>query len=344
MSKPWYEANTQARVYKALLATPTKSLDYDALCAALPDMPNNVMSQTLNRLKVGGYVRRGLALQGAKPAWVLVPGGPVPVIVNADGARVVCDANPAPVRNQQGRGELAQAAATMLSAHDAGYDSGALAQQLSCSAQQVDEALLPALLDNRLSSCRVMRYGVTLMHYRLSAGAAGYQWAEQCDQAWADKPEQLSAALAARAPIATPAPVAAAPVTAAPMPTPAPVPKPQPQPLPLPKRLPMPLPAPAPAPTVETASEVVAPAAPAAPAPKVPVVGEVDIDAAHRAVAFGDPEEAAFLAALYSNGKLTITSHGQRVTLPLEHTRQLLHYLDHLRCSDMVADMLGVLS
>jgi hypothetical protein len=48
-----------------------------------------------------------------------------------------------------------------------------------------------------------------------------------------------------------------------------------------------------------------------------------------------DLPESGFLCALFSNGKLQLQVHDQRVTLSLEHTRALLHYLDHMDASHL---------
>jgi hypothetical protein len=47
----------------------------------------------------------------------------------------------------------------------------------------------------------------------------------------------------------------------------------------------------------------------------------------------GDPE---FLCALFSNGVLSIESNGHHLDLPLEHTRKLLHYLEHTGAVELV--------
>lgn len=89
------------------------------------------------------------------------------------------------------------------------------------------------------------------------------------------------------------------------------------------------------------------PSVPAADVSGLPVM-EVDIDAVHRrrpamavelqeisvparttADAPRDTDDLApeFLCALYSDGALSIESHGHAICLPLEHTRRLMHYL-----------------
>lgn len=46
--------------------------------------------------------------------------------------------------------------------------------------------------------------------------------------------------------------------------------------------------------------------------------------------------ERDFRCALYNDGQLYIKSNGTEHTLPIEHTRQLLHYLDGLNAPDRV--------
>jgi hypothetical protein len=115
------------------------------------------------------------------------------------------------------------------------------------------------------------------------------------------------------------------------------------------------------------ASEVVertAPLAPPAPTP-VPIVGGLDIDAVHRRArpadaGVGAEEKAALLAsaaapqpivqgepafecALFNDGRLLVISNGRQLDIPVEHTRKLLHYLDHLRGDAVVEAALGEL-
>ena len=45
------------------------------------------------------------------------------------------------------------------------------------------------------------------------------------------------------------------------------------------------------------------------------------------------------MCALYSNGALLIDSGHEIVTLPLAHTRRLLHYLEHLGAAALLGDM-----
>lgn len=51
----------------------------------------------------------------------------------------------------------------------------------------------------------------------------------------------------------------------------------------------------------------------------------------------GEHEEVAgFLCALYSDGVLWLQADGKQFDLPLLYTRQLLHYLDHMRAAELV--------
>lgn len=52
------------------------------------------------------------------------------------------------------------------------------------------------------------------------------------------------------------------------------------------------------------------------------------------------PEDESFVCALYSDGVLWLQANGQQFSLPLDYTRQLLHYLDKLRANDVVEDAL----
>ena len=51
-----------------------------------------------------------------------------------------------------------------------------------------------------------------------------------------------------------------------------------------------------------------------------------------------EPADSGFVCALFSNGKLQLQVHGQVITLSLEHTRQLMHYLDHMDGGAVVSD------
>lgn len=51
-----------------------------------------------------------------------------------------------------------------------------------------------------------------------------------------------------------------------------------------------------------------------------------------------DPDDA-FVCALFSDGRLLVESGGRQLDLPLEHTRALLHYLDHLRGTELVSTL-----
>lgn len=47
-------------------------------------------------------------------------------------------------------------------------------------------------------------------------------------------------------------------------------------------------------------------------------------------------EDAGFICALYSDGVLWLQADGKQFDLPLLYTRQLLHYLDHMRAAELV--------
>lgn len=93
-------------------------------------------------------------------------------------------------------------------------------------------------------------------------------------------------------------------------------------------------------------TEVKLPAAPASVFNQVPVLDwkppiaeeEEPVAAANvTAEQFGEHEEdEGFLCALYSDGVLWLQADGKQFDLPLLYTRQLLHYLDHMRAAELV--------
>ena len=72
----------------------------------------------------------------------------------------------------------------------------------------------------------------------------------------------------------------------------------------------------------------------------------LDMDAIYLApcIQLADPPPAApppakeriFLCSIDSDGELYVFSNGSELALDLEHTRKLLHYLDHIRAGEMV--------
>ncbi len=236
---------------------------------------------------------------------------------------------------------LADQALALIAKTPGGFDTEQLAQKLGTDLAQIDAALAPAVAQHRLVTCGVLRGAHTLTQYRCSAGGKGGDWrahgslgfhsgmtaqqlqAEQ--EAQAAKAAELAREVR-RSPVRKPGPprAPAAPAASA-----------------------------TPSAPVEVASEVVdaAPTAPPPPAP-LPYLGELDIDAAHRKAPVRTEPQAdqkaaqkaqeapdRFLCALYSNGALLIDSNSELVTLPLEHTRKLLRYLDHLGGSEALGGL-----
>ena len=73
---------------------------------------------------------------------------------------------------------------------------------------------------------------------------------------------------------------------------------------------------------------------------------DLDMDAIYLApcIQLADPppaeppptKERIFLCSIDSDGELYVFSNGSELALDLEHTRKLLHYLDHIRAGEMV--------
>jgi hypothetical protein len=78
------------------------------------------------------------------------------------------------------------------------------------------------------------------------------------------------------------------------------------------------------------------PAEPAEPAE--PDVPSTCPDEAQRLQPRVDPlvEDEGFLCALHSDGCLWIVADGRQFDLPLDYTRRLLHYLDHIRADALI--------
>lgn len=339
--KAWPAESLNARVWLLLEAAGEKGRPIEDLYGELK-APRQSISMCLWRLGHQGYVQR---IEGQLGWWRRVKDGPVPSIAEASAKDAASAPAAAPAEQRSRVGDIAWQAGQLLKKHTPGYDTDELALRIGCTAEEVDRALLPALEDHMLVSCGILRGGRYLQHYRLSAGGvAGYDWRKQAQATWLNRGQQLEQELAARRGVFTPV-VPPAPKPPAYQVTTAPAPLPAPQP-----------------PKAEVASEVVAPATPAAPpAPTpVPFVGELDIDAVHRqartrtSLGVSAEEKAALLqtpvaaeekfeCALFNDGRLLVVSNGRQIDLPVDHTRKLLHYLDHLRGDALVEAVLGEL-
>lgn len=227
---------------------------------------------------------------------------------------------------------LAEQALVLVTKAPGGLDTEQLAQKLGASLAEIDAALAPAVAQHRLVTCGLLRGSHALTQYRCSAGGKGDDWRTHGSLGFHSgmTAQQLQAEQEAQA---TKAAELAREVRRSPVRKPAP-----------PREPALPAVPAAPAAPVEVASEVVD-AAPAAPPPAPPpYLGELDIDAAHGKAPMPTEPQAAqkaqeadrFMCALYSNGALLIDSNGELVTLPLEHTRKLLSYLDHLGAPELL--------
>lgn len=361
MRQAWSPDKSQARLWTLLKPCGEVGLSYDAICAALPDLKRDYISCNLGILKRAGYTE---TFASTTPhMWRVVAGSPVPKI---KGAEVAQAARPAAAAEGKAEGptlnygDVAAKAGALLGKHPAGLDSDALAKAIGVHAAEVDAALLPAVMAHVLTTCSLLRAGRQLVHYRLSAGPVmQYGWREQTLATWSNRKAEMVAELNRRgAPVTPPPPAPPAPPAAPRAPSPATAPKPAPAPVAQREVKP------------EVASEVLDAAPPPPPQPRVgvPFVGELDIDAVYRnqpklagvsaeekaalleAIDTERPQAAAevreaadFICALYSTGDLLIESGNAKVTLPLQHTRKLLHYLDHLRGDELVESVLGEL-
>jgi hypothetical protein len=333
MSKAWAPDKPQARVYLALRAAGTAGLDYEQICTTLSDVPRNVVSQTINRLKTQAYVVRERSATAAT-GWVIRinQAAALPPLAGLTVAEASAD--------EARLGALAAAAGKLLMASDRGSDSECLATALDASINEIDAALLPAVVDRKLVTCALARFGGVMQHYRISSeGAAHYDWRTECEAAWQRQNGAMTQALNARAPAAIRADVASEVMEATVLPTPAPAAMRVPYLGTLdidaiqakyPARTPARTPAPAPA-----ADAAVS----AAEKQLLQHLGDEDLGSGVAQALAETAEAAEFLAALYSDGQMLIQSGTRQVHLPLAHTTKLLHYLDHMRAGDLVASV-----
>jgi hypothetical protein len=248
--------------------------------------------------------------------------------------RLACERLPADAAS------IGEQALLLIEKEPAGLNSGELADRLQCLSETVEEALALHVSTHRLVACAVKNSFGDFTHYRVSAGVAQVALA---DNVW--KKNTVTP---------TPAPAPAAP-------KPAKVAKPAPAPSPLPLVGEIDIDAICRKPVVPTTTPRVTPAdlqermdnaaiPPAlrgGPAPNElvpPADFWSEMQREHHAApvapaaAEGDDEEA-FLCALFSSGTLVIESDGNQLSLPVEHTRQLLHYLDHIRADLLTAEV-----
>ena len=293
----------------------------------------------VNNAVNGGYIEPTGQVVDRQNCWQLTALGRVRL---DEIQRVLPGATPPP-----DAAALADQALALIAKSAAGLDTEHLAQKLGASLAEVDAALAPIVAERRLVTCGLLRGENKLTLYRSSTGGTGEDWRAHgslgfhsgmtAQQVQAEQAEKAAQAAAAKT------------------------------------RKPLPAPRPAPAPAwvpgapPEVACEVLdpAPATPPAP-PVVPFVGELDIDAIHHQAPAPTPAPMApqpapqaapqtpaptppqtankepadrFMCALYSNGALLIDSGHEIVTLPLAHTRRLLHYLEHLGAAALLGDM-----
>lgn len=243
---------------------------------------------------------------------------------------------------------LADRALALVTKAPGGLDTEQLSHKLGASCAEIDAALAPAVAQHRLVTCGLLRGDKALIQYRASAGGTVDDWRAHGSLGFHSgmTAQQVQAEQEARA-------AQAAELAREVRRSPARKPVPPREPAQPPAQAAQTAPA-------EVTSEMVAaahaaPAAPPAPHTSLPNQAEPscvrlhidweDLVPAEPPAANKAPKKAAqqapdrFMCALYSNGALLIDSNDELVTLPLEHTRRLLHYLEHLGAADLLGAM-----
>jgi hypothetical protein len=203
--------------------------------------------------------------------------------------------------------ELAERADRLICAQPAGLTSLELALELGVGVDLIEAALAPAVEKHHFITCTVVKAGLIGTAYRLSSsGTMRFDWRTQSETVW----KNTKAAMLARP--SKPARPDVTPAVSA-LETPSPQPDPD-------------------STTDSTTGSVsVWSFTGGTPLRELPVI-EMPSEGPDLGAM-----ESDFLCAIYSNGSFFIEAHGARITLKLQHTRRLLHYIEHMRASDLVA-------
>lgn len=189
----WRAEGSRARVWRALFEAGREGLDNAELMACGLDLGRKALAVTLNQIKALGFVE--LVANGNAPNRWRVVRGRMPTINDLAGDdRIPCaDGLQAPVNLAA---LLAQAGAHLCKCAR-GSDSAALAALLGCTADEIDQALAPAVAAGRLMTCRLQRADGVVTHYRVSSkGVARYNWRVQASATWDNARAQAAGAQA----------------------------------------------------------------------------------------------------------------------------------------------------
>lgn len=289
MSMFWRADKPRARVWLALQCAGEQGLTRAQLLEALR-IGYASLSATITALKVDGWIA-----EGKGGSYVLVA-DKLPPIQGLAG-----DHAPGNII------ALGTKAEALLRQKAAGLDAFEMAAHLVCCPETVDAVLELAVQAQLMVRCSVTTAHGTRWHYRMASVHPPFSWKAQAERIWATTRARLHGAAQSADRRAT-APEVAAAAT---------------------RPLPTPPPTPTVAPAAEPATEVAADEelrviTETKPLAKLPVLEQRE-SAEFIAAARGAEERCIF--ALHSNGALLIESNDRRVTLPIDHARQLFVYL-----------------
>lgn len=332
MSRPWEPDKARARAWMLLKSAPGQKASRAWLVEQMPDVEAKGLSNALHQMVQHGYL---IAPDAQGGEWAINPAAGEPPIRGTAGEqpqvrRVSKAARQAGPAAELSPRQIAEQCDALICKSANGMTSAELAEMFDYPQADIEHALAPLAEARHYVTCTVLREGVRALSYRRS-GSMGkpYDFAAQAAMTWGRRLAQMAAETGE-------------PVDAKPRVAPAPAPEPAAPPAPF--RVPEPAVTDRgffdraltrPAQTATAPAPAAAPFPAAADRPNVPIfLDSIPMQGETRE----ELPDTDFICALFSNGKLQLQLDGQVITLNVEQTRTLLHYLDHMDGGAVVSD------